>query len=113
MLCTVTTDGIRTATGGVTLASGTVAAGIFEINSTLAGCEIFPVKIRLSATATLTETGGATMVATNFVSLPAATFTIVAGTPQIVEVGADLPAVAGQVGGTYGTLTPYSIVVRH
>lgn len=109
----IATNGTRTATGGVVLASGTVAAGLYEVNSTLPGCEIYPVKIRLPNNTTLTEPLGSTMLAAGFISLPAIEFTIIPGTPQLVEVGADLTAAAGQVGGTYDTLAAYSLTFRH
>ena len=109
----IATNGTRTATGGIVLASGTVVAGLYEVNSALTGCEIFPVKIKLPQNSSLTEPLGSTMLAANFISLPATEFTIIPGTPQLVEVGANLTAAAGQVGGTYDTLTAFSLTFRH
>lgn len=110
---TVDTSGNRTATGGILLLGGTTAAAIFEINNSLAGCEIYPVIIKTPNNTTLTEPVGSTMTAKNFTTLPASGFTIIPGTPQLVEVGATITASAGQTGGTYNTLTTYSLTFKH
>lgn len=110
---TIATDGSRTATGGVVLAGGSPAAGIYEVNSTLAGCEVYPVKIKLPNTTTLTEPIGSTMAVINFISFPATSFILTPGIPQLVEIGADITVLAAQAGGTYVTLASYSITFRY
>ena len=109
---TIATDGSRTATGGIILAGGATTAAIFEVSSSLPGCEAFPVTIKTPNTTTLTEPLGSTLLASNFTTQPASGFTIIPGTPTLVEVGADLTVPATQAGGTYDTLAPYTLTFR-
>ena len=110
---TIATDGTRSATAGINLAASSFAAAHFTVTSTLAGCEIYPVKIRIANTATLTEPVGSSMLASNFISNPLSGFTIIPGVTQDIFVGADLAVVAGQIGGIYTTLAPYSVTITH
>lgn len=109
---TIATDGTRTATGGIILTGGTTTAAIFEVNSSLPGCEAYPVTIKAPNNTTLTEPLGSTLVANGFTTLPASGFTIIPGTPTLVEVGADLTVPAAQAGGTYDTLAPFTLTFR-
>ena len=108
----IATDGARTATGGVILGGGVTTSAIYEVNSSLPGCEAYPVTIKAPNNTTLTEPLGNTVLATGFVTLPASGFTLIPGTPTLVEVGADLTVPATQAGGTYTTLTPYNFIFR-
>ena len=109
---TIATDGSRTATGGIMLAGGGTTAAIFEVSSSLPGCEAFPVTIKTPNNTTLTEPLGSTLLASNFTTFPTSSFTIIPGTPTLVEVGADLTVPAAQAGGTYDTLAPYTLTFR-
>ena len=110
---TIATDGTRSATAGILLAASAFSAAHITVTSTLTGCEIYPVKIRIGNTATLTEPVGSSMTASNLISNPLSGFTIIPGVAQDIFIGADLVAVAGQASGTYNTLTPYSITITH
>jgi len=109
---TIATNGSRTSGGGVVLMGGSTTAAIFEVYSSLPGCEVYPVTIKTPNNSTLTEPIGNTMLANNFVTLPASGFTIIPGIPTLVQVGADLTVNATQAGGTYVTLAPYTLTFR-
>lgn len=110
---TIAANGSRTSTGGVLLLSGTTSAAQFEVNQTLSGCEIYPLRIKLPNNSTMTEPVGGTMAMSAFTSLPATGATVIPGTPLIVNIGATITVTAGQASGTYTTPTPYSVIFRH
>jgi len=98
---TVDTAGARTTTGPV-LAGGTVSAAMYDVWTTLAGCERRMIRITLPGTITLT--GPASMTANNFTSNPLRRFRLTApAVPTRVTVGASLNSAAGQTGGPYTT----------
>lgn len=109
---TVTPAGTRSSTGP-TLAGGIVTAAAFDVSNTLAGCDFYPIRIRLPNTATLS--GPAAMTASNFTNNPASLFTLGAtpGVPTRVYVGADLNSSANQAGGAYTTATPFQVRFDH
>lgn len=109
---TVTTAGTRSSTGPV-LAGGIVAAAAFDVSNTLAGCDFYPVRIRLPNNATLS--GPASMSASNFTNSPASLFILSAtpGVPTRVFVGADLASNNNQTGGAYATATPFTVRFDH
>ena len=109
---TVTPTGTRTSTGPV-LAGGIVTAAAFDVSNTLAGCDYYPIRIRLPNTATLS--GPATMTADNFTNSPASMFTLSAtpGVPTRVYVGADLNSSNSQAGGGYTTAAPFQVRFNH
>ena len=110
---TIAANGSRTSTGGVILLSGSTSSAQFEVNQTLAGCEIYPLIIRPPNASTMTEPVGGTMAMSAFTSLPATGATLIPGTTLIVNIGATTTVTAGQAGGAYTTPTPYSITFRH
>lgn len=109
---TVTPNGTRTSTGPV-LAGGIVTAAAFDVSNTLAGCDYYPIRIRLPNTATLS--GPTTMIADNFTNNPASMFTLSAtpGVPTRVYVGADLNSGNNQAGGGYTTAAPFQVRFNH
>lgn len=108
----VTPSGTRTSTGPI-LAGGIVTAAAFDISNTLAGCDYYPIRIRLPNTATLS--GPAAMIADNFTNNPADLFTLNAtpGVPTRVYVGADLNSGNNQAGGVYTTAAPFQVRFNH
>ncbi len=98
---TVDTNGVRTSSGPI-LAGGTVRAGIYEVSSTIAGCEVYPVRIRYRGNPTLTGAGTAMPINT-FTSNPPSLFTIspLANVPTTVYVGGNLDSGAAQTSGPY------------
>lgn len=109
---TVTTAGTRTSTGP-TLAGGTVAAAAFDVSNSLAGCDYYPIRIRLPNSATLS--GPATMTMNNFTNNPPSMFTLspIPGVPTRVYVGADLVSNNNQTSGAYTTATPFLVRFTH
>ena len=110
---TIAPNGSRTSTGSVILLTGITSAAQFEVNQTLTGCEIYPLVIKKPNHSTLTEPVGSTMKMNALTTFPATGVTLIPGTPLIVNVGATITVAAGQAGGTYTTLAPYSITFRH
>lgn len=109
---TVTPSGTRTSTGPI-LAGGIVTAAAFDVSNTLAGCDYYPIRIRMPNSATLS--GPAAMIADNFTNNPASLFTLSAtpGVPTRVNVGADLNSNTNQVGGVYTTAAPFQVRFNH
>ena len=97
---TVDTNGVRTSSGPI-LAGGTVRTGIYEVSATIAGCDVYPVRIRYN-NGTLTGTGDVMPINT-FTSNPASLFTIspLANVPTTVYVGGNLDSGAAQAAGGY------------
>ena len=97
---TVDTNGVRTSSAPI-LAGGTVSTGIYEVSSTIAGCDVYPVRIRFF-NGTLTGTG-TNMPINTFTSNPASLFTIspLANVPTTVYVGGNLDSGAAQAAGGY------------
>lgn len=98
---TVDTNGARSSSGPI-LAGGTVRTGIYEVSTTIAGCDAYPVRIRYVGNPTLTGTGTAMPINT-FTSNPASMFTIspLANVPTSVYVGGNLDSGAAQTSGPY------------
>ena len=111
---TINPNSSRTATPGIdpVVTSPTTAIS-FSVDSTLPGCEIYPVRVLFPAPTTIDEAGGATMTLQNFSSNPPSGFTVIPGTPVTVTVGADILPAAGQVGGAYASVLPFAINIRH
>ena len=109
---TVTTSGTRTSTGPL-LAGGIVTAAAFDVANTLAGCDYYPVRIRLPNNTTVS--GPATMTVNNFTNSPPSLFTLspTPGVPTRVYVGADLLSTTNQAGGAYTTPTPFQVRFTH
>jgi len=106
---TVDTTGTRTTTGPL-LAGGTVSAAVYDVWTTLAGCEKRNIAVTVPGTATLT--GPASMTANNFTKNPARKFKLTApAVPTRVTVGASLNSIAGQTGGPY--TTTFSVDFSH
>ena len=97
---TVSHDGIRTKSGGVTLPTatpGTITAAKFNIS----GLPSATYSITLPTSTTITKNGGTEqMTIVNFTSNPSGTGTLAGGT-QTLSVGARLNVGAGQVAGDY------------
>lgn len=106
----LTTAGVRSATGGVTLpaTTGTITAASFTVTGT-AG---YTYSITLPASALTITSGGNTMTVSNFTSDPSGTGTLTGGT-QTVKVGATLNVGAAQAAGTYVSGTPFSVTVNY
>ena len=109
---TVTPNATRSSTGP-NLAGGIVTAASFDVSNTLAGCDYYPVRIRLPNSATLA--GPATMTAGNFTNSPPSRFILSAtpGVPTRVFIGADLVVGNNQAGGAYTTATPFQVRFDH
>jgi hypothetical protein len=109
---TISTGGARSSTGPY-LAGGTYRAASFDVSNSLAGCDYYPVKIRLPIAATDLVGAGAAMPADTFVSSPA-TQLILNATPGVatsLDVGATITTSAAQTEGTYTTTAPFSIIL--
>ena len=101
---TVDTSGARSSTGPVLVSGGTVSAGIFQVSSTIAGCDVYPVSIRYTRTNQNSLTGAGTAMPFNtFVSNPASLFTIspLANVATTVNIGANLDSPNNQTAGLY------------
>ena len=98
---TVSHDGIRTKSGGVTLPTatpGTITAAKFNIS----GLPSATYSITLPTSTTITKNGGTEqMTIDNFTSDPHETGTITTDGTQILAVGATLNVGANQSAGTY------------
>ncbi len=104
------TGGTRTKTGGVTLpaVTGTVAAAAF----TVSGLGTSTYSITLPGTITLTGNPSGSMTVGTFVSNPAGTGALTAGT-QTVQVGGTLNVGAAQAAGTYTNSTDMTVTVNY
>lgn len=97
---TVSHDGIRTKSGGVTLPTatpGTITAAKFNIS----GLPSATYSITLPSSTTITKNGTEQMTIDNFTSDPHETGTITTDGTQILAVGATLNVGANQSAGTY------------
>ncbi len=102
------TDGTRTTTGGTSVLSGSPGAAA-SFNVTGEGANTY--SITLPASVTL-NSGGNSMTAGTFVSLPATTGTLTAGA-QTLLVGATLTLGSSQATGTYLSTTPFTVTVNY
>jgi len=95
---TVTTAGVRSASGGVTLANGTTAtAASFAVT----GADSNTYAITLPADGTTTITGAGDPMGVNFVSNPLTTGTLSGAGAQTLLVGGTLSVGASQAAGAY------------
>jgi hypothetical protein len=94
---TIATSGVRTSTGGVTLAGlATVSAAGFDVTG--APDNTYTITITSSTTITL---GGNSMTVDTFESAPDTTGTLSAGGTDVILVGATLHVGANQAAGSY------------
>jgi hypothetical protein len=95
---TVTTAGVRSSTGGVTLANGTPAtAASFSVT----GADNNTYSITLPVDGTTTITGAGDPMGVNFVSSPSGAGTLSGAGAQTLLVGATLSVGASQAAGAY------------
>jgi len=106
----LSSEGTRTATGGVTLpaTSGTFAAAEF----TIAGATDYTYSITLPSTETTVTSDGNNMIVNVFTSNPGGTGKLTGGT-QTLKVGATLNVGASQAAGTYTSATPFTVTVNY
>ncbi len=100
----VATNGARSSTGPVLVAGGTVSAGIYQVSSTIAGCDVYPVRIDYQGTNGNRLTGaGSAMPFGTFVSDPPSMFNIspLPNVATTVNIGATLVSPASQAAGLY------------
>ena len=105
----LTPEGTREKTGGVTLPAtkGTVTAAQFNVT----GADGYTFAITLPTDITISNGAGGSMIVNNFISTPDGTGTISGDTP--IKVGATLNVAAGQVAGTYTSVTPFEVTVNY
>jgi hypothetical protein len=109
----LSTTGVRSATGGVTLPAtgGTVTAAAF----TVAGAAMYSYSITLPQTPftiSLSSEGRSSMTVTAFRSTPSVTGTLTGGT-QNLTIGATLNIAAAQPAGLYTSLTGFPVTVNY
>ncbi len=102
------TDGSRTITGGASALSGSPGAAA-SFNVTGEGANTYSITLPGSVTL---DSGGNTMTATTFVTLPTPTGTLTAGAETLL-VGATLTLAASQASGTYLSTTPFTVTVAY
>ncbi len=102
------TDGSRTTTGGASVLSGSPGAAA-SFNVTGEGANTYSITLPGSVTL---NSGGNSMTAGTFVSLPATTGTLTAGA-QTLLVGATLTLGSSQATGTYLSITPCTVTVNY
>jgi hypothetical protein len=98
---TVDTNGNRTSIGPI-LAGGTVSQGVFNVYSTINGCDSYPVRIRYERNPNLTGPG-ANMPFGSYDPPRDTLITIspIANVPTVVNVGATLTSGSSQTQGGY------------
>ncbi len=101
------TDGSRTTGGGASVLSGSPGAAA-SFNVTGEGANTYSIVI--TGDPVTLNSGGNTMTATTFVTLPTPTGTLTAGA-QTLLVGATLTLAAAQATGTYLSTTPFTVTV--
>lgn len=109
----LSTIGVRSATGGVTLPAtgGTVTAAAF----TVTGAAMYSYSITLPQTPfiiSLNSKGSPSMTVTAFQSTPSVTGTLTGGT-QNLTVGATLNIAGAQPAGLYTSLTGFPVTVNY
>ena len=102
------TDGSRTTTGGASVLSGSPGAAA-SFNVTGEGTNTYSITLPSSVTL---DSGGNSMTAGTFVSLPATTGTLTAGA-QTLLVGATLTLGSSQATGTYLSASPFTVTVNY
>ena len=103
------TDGSRTVGGGATaLSASPGAAASFDVTGE--GANTYSIVI--TGDPVTLNSGGNTMTATTFVTLPTPTGTLTAGA-QTLLVGATLTLAASQATGTYLSTTPFTVTVAY
>ncbi|MCX6250473.1 MAG: DUF4402 domain-containing protein [Bacteroidetes bacterium] len=104
-------SGTRTPGGGVTLPAtvGTVSAATF----TVTGVANYTYIITLPLTASTLTSGGNTMTADSFTSVPTPTGTLDGTGQQTLKVGATLNVGGGQAAGVYTTANPFTVTVNY
>lgn len=110
----LSTAGVRTPSGGVTLpaTTGSVSAASF----TVSGQANYTYAITLPTTLTITHSGGAgtgTMTVNTFVSDPATTGTLDGTGNQTLNVGATLGVGMNQAAGTYTSGSTFNVTVAY
>ena len=110
---TVTPSGSRTSTGPV-LVGGTVNAAAFDVTSSIAGCDYWPVRIQIQGVPTDLTGPGTTMPSDVYISSPTGPFTLspTPGTPTRINVGATLTTNPAQTSGYYTTAAPFTMRLR-
>ncbi len=101
------TDGSRTVGGGASVLSASPGAAA-SFNVTGEGANTYSIVI--TGDPVTLNSGGDTMTATTFVTLPTPTGTLTAGA-QTLLVGATLTLGASQATGTYLSTTPFTVTV--
>lgn len=99
---TVSPNGARSSTGPVLVGGGSVSPGVFELYTTISGCESYSVRVRFNNGSL--SGSGPNMSVRNMVSNPASqTFSLNPGSnnPITVTVGADLLSATSQAAGPY------------
>jgi hypothetical protein len=109
----LSTSGVRSATGGVTLPAtgGTVTAAAFTVN----GAAMYSYAITLPQTPlviALSSKGSTTMTVSAFQSTPSITGTLTGGT-QNLTVGATLNIAAAQAAGLYTSTIGFAVTVNY
>jgi len=107
----LTPDNVRSATGGVTLpvAVGTYSSASFKVT----GISSSTYAITLPPTACIISNGSNSITVDNFTSNPSGTGALSNGGSQTINVGATLNVNAGQVSGTYISVTGFPVKVNY
>ncbi len=104
---TVTPEGARSSSGGVTLAG---PAGVSPSTFTVSGEPALAFSIVLTSSTTLSD-GGSAMTVDSFTSSPESTGTLDASGNREIRVGATLHVAAGQTSGSYAG--SFSVMVAY
>ena len=102
------TDGSRTCTDVDCLSGGAGAAASFDVTGE--GTNTYTIVI--TGDPVTLNSGGNSMTATTFVTLPTPTGTLTAGAETLL-VGATLTVAAAQAAGTYLSITPFTVTVAY
>ena len=105
----ITPAGVRSATGGVTLAGGTVTAASF----TVSGEPSMSYSITLPSSDYTISYNSNSMTVNTFTSNPASTGTLSGGGTQTLAVGATLNVSAMQTQGTYTAEGGFTVTVNY
>lgn len=99
---TVSTSGARSTTGPILVGGGAVSPGVFALQTTIAGCETYPVRVRFNNGSL--GGSGPDMIVNNFASNPASETIFLnpgANNPITVTVGGDVSSTTNQTNGLY------------
>lgn len=108
---TVSTSGGRTSTGPTLISGGSVNAGAYDVSNSRAGCDYYPIRIRVRRVPANLTGPGAIIPSDVYTTSPSGSFTLspTPGIPTRVNVGATITTGGSQTEGTYTTARQYRL----